>query len=294
MRRFHVLLLTAAIPFALTVAMTGCGGDATTAPSTPATSPPVSGGTGGSTPAPSPTPTPTPTPTPVPSAPATIQWQATLNNTAGDDRGSVSVDTNGNVSITAKHGAPNTSYEVEFCRFPNSTFGDVQTCMSLSQTLLSDANGNGSLNFHFPKSGAWSGQFFIRHGICCEATYSSWNTGSANFTGGLLAQLIQVAGSNQTATCSVTQDPLTSGTVTVDANRNGTATVKGAVPNATYTIIAENGGASSSNYQQGTFSTDSSGNGTGTFPAEARPDSDFVIIRAQTSSCGFYSGFRVP
>ena len=267
--------------FLFLVALAGCGGDVKSpspAPTTPAATPaPPSGG--GSTPAPS---------------TAAMQWSESMGSSAFGTGSNISIDTNGNVTIKLAAAGALRQYDVRFCPYPY--IPAPNECFSLNQTVIADANGAATSTFHFPKSGAWSGNFYLVANAG-SSNQTSFSTGD-NLGGTMEEVLVPGSGVNNGPASPYPQDPLNSGTLKV-ASRSVTVTLNGAVPNAHYGIIEAGGGSQS--YYQATLSTDASGNGTATFAALSRPGGDFSIFRLAEGSTtsaanagGYYAGFKVP
>lgn len=287
--RKSVTTALAAIVFFIFAIFTGCGGNAGSANNTPA--PPSSGsgsggsgsggsgsggsgsGSGGS------------------SAP-TVQWSSTMDrfvsSTPGTSSGSgqVTIDSSGNVAIQLSGGKPNTNYNAQFCPYPYVP--SPNQCFSLA-TITTDSSGTGKLTIKFPKSGVWSGNFYI------PSSSDYFNTADANLSGTATMALVPASGASGNPPSQLPQDPLSSGTVSL-ANGNVTITVKGATPNATYDVMQC--GSPTQCYHQATLVTDASGNGSLTFPTLARPATDFDIARRDSMfaniASGFLNGFKVP
>ena len=88
------------------------------------------------------------------------------------------------------------------------------------------------------------------------------------------------------------QDP-GGGTVSLSAG-NVTATLKGAAPNATYTLHECFSGAGSACQAIGKVNTDASGNATTTMTVAGGSGSVFDIYNSSLHAYGFVSGFTVP
>jgi len=200
--------------------------------------------------------------------------------------GTVTIDTAGNLSIQFSGGTPNASYSAQFCPFP--FVAPPNQCFTLG-TIAADANGAGKLNMKFPKSGAWAGNFNL------PSNSDYFNTSDANQHGQSSMQLEPQSGVSGNSPSNLSQDPLSSGSVSLNKGMV-TVTVKGAMPNATYTVEQYTNATQASNMAM--LLTDASGNGTVTFATVDLPAPDITVDRrdskGQPVASGFVSGFKVP
>ena len=264
------LFLVLAITLGLSIALIGCGGNAspastTTTPTPPATTPPATppgSGSGSST--------------------SGIQLQESIQGPSGS--GTLTVNSSGDVSIQVSGMAPGANFTWNFCAVPA-----VSPCLDLGQKLLTDNGGNGQLTFRFPKSGTWSG-YFVGNSAPpgTRGAYGITTYDSALHS--VSADMQKMSGINGSAIDSTPQDPLTSGHVTV-ANGTATINVAGAAPMVMYDVILQGSGGSSS-YGEGKLSTDANGNGNAQLKLSGDPGSVFRFTR--TGANGFVTGFRVP
>lgn len=198
----------------------------------------------------------------------------------------VTVDTAGNLSIQFSGGTPNASYNAQFCPFP--FMAPPNQCFALG-AITADANGAGKLTMKFPKSGAWAGNFYL------PSSSDYFNTSDADQHGQATMQLEPENGVSGNAPSQTPQDPLSSGTVSLSKG-TVTVTVKGATPNATYTVEQYTNATQASN--MATLLTDAGGNGTVTFVTVDLPAPDVTVERrdskGQLVASGFVSGFKVP
>ena len=288
-------LVLIALTFVLAMVLTACGGTAGSANNNPSpTTPPGTGsggsgsgsggsgsGSGGSGSGGSGS-----------GASSTTQWSSTMDRFVSSQPGTasgsglVTIDSLGNIALQFSGGTPNASYTAQFCPFP--FIAPPNECFTLS-TITADANGAGKLNMKFPKSGAWSGNFYVHS----SADY--FNTADANQHGTASMLLVPANGVSGNAPSQMAQDPLSSGNVTI-ANGSVTVTVKGATPSATYTVQQYTNATQSSH--AATLLTDASGNGTVTFMTVDLPAPDITVDRrdsnGQLLASGFVSGFKVP
>lgn len=293
--RTIVGLLTSAI--ILASVMTGCAGGASNAAAPlNVTAPiPASGQTPSPPPAPNPPPTPNP-PTPNPPSGSQIQWQASLLGQPlqpGEPNisGSVAVDTNGDVAANFAHAAANTNYTVTFCLFPGTLYNDQ--CLQLTN-VTSDAQGSGQLSFHFPQSGTWAGIFRFMNGS--QPVFETGGS-SADFSSTGMTLRYETQTNPHGTTTATTQDP-GGGIVTVTQN-NLSFQLKGAVPNATYTIgDCLIGGWGRDCYLEASFTTDANGNASNQFRLGTGNDVTAAVFTIEqnvdASPGGFVTGFKVP
>lgn len=200
--------------------------------------------------------------------------------------GLVTIDTAGNVSLQFSGGTPNAGYSAQFCPFP--FVAPPNQCFTLG-SITADANGAGKLSTKFPKSGAWAGNFYL------PSSSDYFNTSDADQHGQASMQLEPENGVSGNAPSQMPQDPLSSGKVQMN-NGSIIVTVRGATPNATYTVQQYTNATQSSN--MATLLTDASGNGTVTFVTVDLPAPDITVDRrdsnGQPVASGFVSGFKVP
>ena len=275
--------------FAIAMLLSGCGGNAGPANASPTATPPATGsggtgsgsggsgsGSGGSGGGSS---------TPV------VQWSSTMSHFVSSTPGTVSgsgqvtIDTGGTVSLQFSGGTPNASYDAQFCPFP--FVAPPNQCFTF-QTIKADANGAGKFAMKFPKSGNWSGNFYV------HSNSDYFDSADANQHGNASMQLVPASGVSGNPPSQQPQDPLSSGTV-VMANESITVTVKGATPSATYTVQQYTNATQASN--MATLLTDAAGNGSVTFVTVDLPAPDLTVARYsnnQPVASGFVSGFKVP
>lgn len=264
---------------AVLVVVIGCGSSNPAATNQPPTTPP------------SPTP-PSPGPLPPPN-PATTQWSSNVTGASG----SVTVSTAGDVTIQVTKAMPNTTYVGDFCQYPGSDYSTrgLNPCFGLQQSLTTDAGGNGQLSFHFPRSGAWAGEFFFAPGGDTNSP-SRITTDNTGPIGTLSAPLVAMSKANSGGAPGAqpaTQEP-GSGTVMLNGG-SVTVTLKGGTASATLLLIESFSDGGSASQQIGTLNTDASGNATGTFTALSSSGAIFAISRnvvAQTANLA--TGFTVP
>lgn len=225
-----------------------------------------------------------------PSSPTT-QWSSTMDRFVSSQPGTapgsgmVTIDTAGNVSMQFSGGTPNASYNAQFCPFP--FVAPPNQCFTL-KTVTADANGAGTLTMKFPKSGNWAGNFYL------PSSSDYFNTSDANQHGTASMQLVPASAVSGNTPSQMSQDPLGSGTVSM-SNGLVTVAVKGATPNATYTVQQVTNATQSTN--MASLVTDGSGNGSVTFATVNLPAPDITVERmsnGQQVSSGFVSGFKVP
>jgi len=221
--------------------------------------------------------------------------------------GAIAIDANGasgagQAQVTGA--AANTNYEIDFCPFETET----QKCFAVGNANT-DASGNVTATFQFPRSGIWAGDFqFTVNGK--QALWASFPTASGEATYlSPLQRAAQVSGGigqgSATSVGNPGSDPLSSGQLTVTVTPNGAPgkatlqlTLKGAAPNQTYTGGFCGLGASSSCYGvDGSIMTDASGNATGTLNfTNYNPSGVFFFTRSgdSTGPVEFITGFQTP
>jgi hypothetical protein len=145
----------------------------------------------------------------------------------------------------------------------------------------------------FPQEGDWAGDFAV--GVMNAGAYAfhtrlAPNNSNETYTAVLLPET-QTNGAADTTVIS--QDPLTSGTVTY-SNGSLKFTVQGASPLTAYTTdVSETTVVdSSSTYELSTFTTDSMGNGSSTTTLAGTPGDLFQV--RPPKDAGFIGGFVVP
>jgi hypothetical protein len=280
-RQFGKLPAAVILTLLLLAFMAGCSGGAGGPGPTRSTQP-----TPGTTSA-APSPTPMPTPTPAPAVQFTASAMAPGPNSADSAHGTLSINSNGDVTIQVSGVQPNTNYPFQFCPFPGTRY----QCFDLNNTLLTDASGNGQLTFHFPRSGTWAG--FFQSMVSSSTFITTFDSSFGSETANLQKESgTNPAGVCRTVTCPTVQDPLTSGSVSVTGNATAHVVITGAAPNMTYDVTTCGGGGGSSCFHQTNITTDGSGNVTTDIRISPDPATVFMFDRVDAQ--GFITGFVVP
>ncbi len=231
MSRFHVVATITLC--ACLLMLTACGGNAS--PRGVSTTPTPS------------TPTPAPTPTSVPSVSPTTFQAGLLNtpnvNTSAPDVGKLAIN-NGAVTYQFANWTANMPFTIDFCSFPVQSPAD---CFTTNSAGTTDMNGAATGTFQFPKSGTFAGWFRFNGASSGSILATGFSPG---FTGGM---------DYQTALVTMSGEPIKSSAVTVT---NGAVhiQVNGAMPNTSYAVFEAS--AVTNADQIGTLTTDANGNGT--------------------------------
>lgn len=206
----------------------------------------------------------------------------TINGASG--AGQVSITSGGDVTVGAS-GIAGGTYSVRFCLYPATTYPDT-SCMNLASLTVA-SSGNGSTSFHFPTSGTWAGIFrlFDSSGNRSLETSGDINTFTPN-----PMKLVPSSTANPSgADVNGPQDP---GTGFLSASFGVVnIALTGAPPNTIYSVISCYMGGSDC-YQDGTISTDGSGNASG--QVAMQPAGIANVRLARNGASGFITGFTVP
>lgn len=230
---------------------------------------------------------------------ATTQYQSPLFTFVGITQngnmvGQVTVDTTGSTTVTLSGAPASTSYTVQFCpAYADASGINAPPCFDVSK-VSTDSSGNGTATAKFPRSGNWAGDFYLNDsaGNTMYETRLSPNVTTQTYMAKLLPDMATNGG---VVSPYSPQEPLSSGTVTY-SNGSLQVAVSGALPSTVYDIsesisVFLNG---SGTFPLGTFSTDSSSNGT----ASAQLDflgGDMIQVAAQNQTqAGYIAGFTVP
>ncbi len=284
-RSYLTFLLACAF---LLAALSGCNGTKVSG-NTPTTNPPPSNPTPPTTPPPT-TPPPTTNPPPPTPPPSTGQSFAVSigSNANGGNAGELTIASNGASVLDVKGLKASTPYMLEFCPYPT---GDQPTCPGVAN-FTTDATGAAHVTFQYPNSGTFMGAFTIVNASTASIeALSMWEQPipNANYQAGIF-QAASVSGGIG-ANNPVGNDPLQSGLVTTN-NTTVHIELRGAAPNATYSIAVEGNADSSSSFQFNNITTDGSGNATQDFPMSPDgPIDEFLFGR--NNAIQFVSGFKV-
>ena len=211
-------------------------------------------------------------------------------------KGQVLVDTSGVVTAKVDGAAASTTYQLQFCPAPAQNY----PCFAIGD-VTTDATGNANITMPFPKSGSWAGDFqALQNGVVQFDTELAPSIDSSVYSATL--QPSKTANGNGvflTGPPPATQDPLSSGTVTLTSGGVMQFDLKGAFSNSMYgtTECPINFGSScfqltNSNGVSG-FTTDSSGNVS--FGVLWDQDfGDIFRVDAPAGRAGFVAGFKVP
>lgn len=236
-------------------------------------------------PAPQPTP-PTTMPPPTTPPPSTTQGFA-VSISSSKASGELTISNTGASVLDMKGLAASTPYMLEFCLYPT---GDQATCPGVA-TFTTDGTGAAHVTFQYPNTGTFMGAFtIVNTSTNAIDAMSEWEQPipNANYQAGIFqsASISGGIGSNP-----VGNDPLQSGLVTTNSTTVHIE-LRGAVPNATYSIAAEGNSDGSSSFQFNNITTDASGNATQDFPMTGDgPIDDFLFGR--NNAIQFVSGFKV-
>lgn len=228
---------------------------------------------------------------------ASTQYTAPLIAESGLNAidGQISIDTNGNVTMQLTSATASTTFAVQFCPAVNplSTSTKNPSCINVAD-VKTNASGTGSTTVMFPQPGDWAGDFNVQAGG--KTVYQTW-IGSGVTGATYMSTLEPESTVNGTGlTTGLTQEPLTSGTVTV-TSAGATFTLTGTTPNTTFstseseTVYLDGSGT----YQLSTFTTDAQGDGSSTAQMNT-PGGDIFQVDSQNlqAGAGFIGGFSVP
>lgn len=261
----------------------GCGGGSmqtsssnTGNPPTPSASNPGGSGSGGGTSGGG-------------SGSSSYYFEALLSTADSSNHGQVSLSANGSGSVQLQGAAAGTSYDIQFCPFPDGT----SNCFS-NGSASTDASGNAQASFRFSRSGTWAGVFLLQPSGGGAGFRSSFPVPSSGIQ---YQNPVQQAGSINGGIPSFLgpagSDPLSSGVVTI----NGTTahvTLSGAAANATYAVgYCANGGGSTCFANIGSVSTDANGNGSGDVNTNGY-NNPGVFHFGRNNTTEFITGVRVP
>ena len=297
--RVTATMFALAIAISMSVALSGCGGNVSTArtttanpaPPAPAAPPPLTP-LAPTTPPPAPPVAMPPVFTPPPGTSGTTQWQVVLHGLNGNNgglSGTATVTTNGDVTLQFTGATPSTTFTLQFCPFTLTS--NSAPCVS-APMVLSDGSGTGQVSFHFAQSGTWAGFFLARTSSASVPVF-----GSLAETAGAYSSAVQqiepaTAANGIGIDGTHAQDP-GGGSLSVTS---GTAHVvlTGAQANHSYRLFSCFSGSSSCQ-SAGNFNTDASGNAT----VDMKLVSNGVGIVAiadsmQTTFVMFAGGFKVP
>jgi hypothetical protein len=225
----------------------------------------------------------------------TMQFSDPLINQYGTNAvgGQVTIDTSGNTTVQVTGQAASQTYTLQFC--PASVGGDKSPACFNVTTVSTDSTGNGSSTAMFPKAGNWAGEFSVNN-----------SSGAAVVQSGLFPNLANEAYMSRLLPESTTngglvainkgQNPLSSGSVSY-SNSTLLFTVNGADPSTSYQIDQTEGASidSSNSYAIGSFTTNSSGNGSASISyAKAISDGGDMFNIEGGTGAGFISGFSIP
>jgi hypothetical protein len=267
--------LSAIVTIAVLVVVTGCGSSNQMANTGP-------------TPVPQPSPSPQPSPTPN----GSTQWSSNVTGATG----TVTVSAAGDVMIQVTEAMPSTTFIGNFCQYPGSAFitRGLDPCFGLQQSFTSDANGNGQLTFHFPKSGSWTGSFNFAPGGDTNSS-ARITTDNVGTQGTVSASLVPLSTANKGGAPGAeptTQEP-GSGSVALSGG-NVSITLTAATASASYAVFQAFSNSGSASQQVGTLTTDATGNASGTFAVLSSTGTLFEIDRMAATTAGLASGFTVP
>lgn len=224
------------------------------------------------------------------------QYQAPLFNENGLTviNGQVGVDTLGNTSVQLGGATPNTSYTMQFCPAVRLDSYTGIPCFNVA-TVTTDSNGDAGTTVKFPQAGDWAGDFLLNNSSGTLEYQTFLANGVANQS--YLATLLpQTKTNNGEVTIAKTQDPLTSGTVTL-GNNQLIFTVNGALPSTYYSPVESETYYvdSSGTYALPGFTTNASGNGSVNVSLSDGANGDLFQVDPENSpDAGFIAGFSTP
>jgi hypothetical protein len=210
--------------------------------------------------------------------------------------GQVSVDTTGVVTAQLNGATPNTTYALNFCPAPAQNY----SCFPVSN-INTDGSGNANAAFQFPQSGPWTGDFqvMLNGGEQFETDLNPNLTSSVYVATLLPSTTANGKGIELKGATPGPQDPLASGSVSLQSGGNLQFQITGATPNSTYspgecpTFFGSSCYALYNSQGVGGFTTDASGNVTFTVLWD-QLFGDILTIDAPAGRSGFIAGFKVP
>lgn len=230
-----------------------------------------------------------------PCAGGTAQYSVSLVDPTNEAQthGMVSVDSKGVVTTQLVGAAESTTYTLQFCPTP----GQDYTCFGRGD-VTTDSQGAAKVDIAFPKSGSWAGDFQLMAGATEKfATDVSSAIQSPVYSAQL--EPSSTTNGNGVFRSPGTQDPLTSGTLTLTGNTLQ-VTLNGASPNSAYgaTECPLFSGSScfaltDTTGTKTSFTTDSNGNGSFQFIQDGSAG-DIFFVDAPSGRVGFVGGFSVP
>jgi Bacterial Ig-like domain len=234
---------------------------------------------------------------------ATTQYSVPLLATSASATGGgqISVDTDGNVTAQVSGAAASTTYAIGFCPGASAVKlaagGATQPACFQVGTVSTNASGSGTSTTMFPQPGDWAGDFeldsgaFNPNGVPAYITGFSSDTPQGTYSATLLPQTKTNGGAVTTET---EQEGLSSGSIAISSGALQ-VTVSGASPVSDYDVLeSESVSMDSSGTQEiGQFTTNASGNGSGTISSLTGGDL-FQVVQHTGSDAGFVAGFSVP
>lgn len=290
---------------AATLVVAGCGGYTA---STPVYTPPTTTQSSPTpTPAPTPaapTPTPTPTPAPTPAANPDM-FQAAMLKPDGHTMGQIQVNAsanNGAGMLIVSGGPPNASLDLQFWPFDPDTYGKGGAPAYSVTTVSTDASGNAQMNFQYPKSGVFFGNFRLFQGAT-DVADSGFNypssQSSLTSTPDYHASIQRASTVNDVnwSTFTLGNDQITTGTFNIHGSTL-TVNITGAVPSSIYEMTLCPGMTGSGCYGSGRFSTDATGAANATIDLNTTSaggytpgDETFYFTRG--NALQYVAGFKV-
>ena len=229
------------------------------------------------------------------------QYQATFfqSGTTNTGSGQITMDSLGNMTVELTGATASATYTLQFC--PTEYGGDPTPIVCVNEgTVATNASGNANATMLFQQPGSWAGDFQLNIGTNSEYMTNMLPPSDASTQ--VYMSTLQpetVVNAKGLASGTTGQDPLTSGTVTYS---NGLLqfVLTGTLPNTAISSTESNdylGSSSSyalySSQDQGSFTTDSSGNVTFTVMQDNDAGDLFVAV-PQNTGAGFIGGFSVP
>jgi hypothetical protein len=210
--------------------------------------------------------------------------------------GQVSVDANGVVTAQLNGATPSTTYALNFCPAPAQNY----SCFAVGN-ITTDGSGNANTTLQFPNSGPWAGDFQVAlNGSEQFETDLNPNLTSSVYMATLLPST--TANGKGIAVNGATpgpQDPLTSGSVSLQSGGILQFQITGASPNSTYsagecpTFFGSSCYALYNSQGVGGFTTDANGNVTFTVLWD-QLFGDILTVDPPSGRSGFIAGFKVP
>lgn len=232
---------------------------------------------------------------------ATTQYQAPLfsaTNTSAST-GQISLDTSGTVTVQLTAASASTMFTVQFCPAASVNSSVTYSCFTVG-SVTSDGSGNANTTMIFPQSGSWAGDFQLLTGTTVDYSTTIEGTGASQTYLSQLEPVTTVNGKGLGFSSSSSQDPLTSGSITLSSGAIQ-YTLTGALPNASYsagecaTIYIGNSSCYGlyNGQNAGSFTTDTNGDVTFSVTTDG-VGGDMLQVASSTGTAGFIGGFTVP